>query len=341
MDSYRVGNSPHIRHEDTVSSIMLDVIFALTAPLVWGIYVFGWRALTVTLLSVISAVLFEALYEKITHRPNTVRDLSAVVTGLLLAMNLPVSVPLWLPVLGSFFAIVVVKQLFGGLGKNFVNPVLASRAFLFVSFPAYMCRFTEPFSVLNPFSVSLREESLVDAVSSATPLKELKGGSLPQSATVFDLLTGKYAGCIGEVSALLLLIGGIYLLTKKVISWHIPVSFLGTIALLTFLFPQAGTRFEFMTASLLSGGVILGAVFMATDFVTSPVTGGGKLVYGVLCGALTVFIRYFGGYSEGASFAILMANLLVWYLDQLFMPRPYGTKKEKAPKPTEKTEAKA
>lgn len=326
MDHYRVSVSPHVRHEDSTRSIMTDVCVALTPSLLWGIYLFGMRAFSITVISVLSCLFFEALSQKLMRRPVTISDGSATVSALLLAMNLPVAVPLWVVPLGAFFAIVITKQLFGGLGKNFVNPVLAARAFLFISFPAYMTSFTRPGVYFSPFRPKLDASAVADAVSSATPLRSLKEGVLPE-ASLREILVGEYAGSIGELSSLLLLLGFVYLLLRRVISWHIPVSFLSTVALLSFLFPKAAPAWEFTVYSLCSGGLLLGAIFMATDYVTSPVTRGGKLVYGVLCGALTVLIRYFGGYSEGVSFAILMANLLVWYLDRWFRPAPYGTRR--------------
>jgi len=336
MEPYRVGVSPHIRQEENTRSIMLDVCIALIPSLIWGSYVFGLRVLVIALIAVLSCVGLEWLSQKIMRRPVTVSDGSALVSGLLLAMNLPASVPLWLIPLGAAFAIVLVKQLFGGIGKNFVNPVLAARVFLFLSYPIYMSRFTEPFVHLDPFSISPDSSRIADAVTSATPLSVLKQGQIPENISITDLLTGSHAGCIGEGASFILLAGFLYLTVRKVITPHIPLSFLGTVALLSYLFPQAGGRMEFMIYSLSSGGLLLGAIFMATDYTTSPVTRGGKIVYGILCGALTVFIRFFGAYSEGVSFAILLSNLLVWYLDRLFRPRPYGlekrfgTKKERA-----------
>lgn len=331
MDRYRVGVAPHIRWEENTQSVMRDVCIALLPSLLWGCYLFGWRALVITVLSVCFCVLTEAAFQKMLHHPITVSDGSATVSGLLLAMNLPVGVPLWMIPLGAVFAIGITKQLFGGLGKNFVNPVLSARAFLFISFPAYMTSFPRPDSDLSPFSISLSDRVLADAVSGATPLKELKNGVIPQMEWT-DLLSGNYAGSIGEVSSLLLLAGFLYLLVRGVITWHIPVFYVGTVAVLCFLFPQAGSALEYTFFSVFSGGLILGAVFMATDYVTSPVTRWGKVVYGILCGGLTVLIRFFGGYPEGVSFAILMANLLVWYLDRLFRPAPYGSWKRRAVK---------
>lgn len=314
MDQFRVGISPHVRHGDTTRTVMLDVCIALVPSVIWGIYAFGLRALFICLISLVCCIGFEALCQRIMGRPVTVSDGSAAVSGLLLAMNLPVSVPLWIVPIGAFFAMVVAKQLFGGLGKNFVNPVLCARVILFVSFPAAMTTYVQPFT-----------GAAVDGISSATPLSAMNQGLLPQGYTLSELLCGTMPGCIGEVSSLLLLAGFLYLLVRRVITWHIPVAYLGTMALITLLFPAVGSGVEYMTYSMFSGGLILGAVFMATDYVTSPVTRGGKLVYGVLCGLLTYLIRRFGSYPEGVSFAILMMNVPVWYLDRFFRPRAYGT----------------
>lgn len=310
--------SPHIKHADTTRLIMLDVIIALIPALIWGVICFGLRALAVVLLCVGSAVLFEFLIQKALRRRVTVGDLSAVVTGLLLGLCLPASVPYYMPVVGSFFAIVVVKQLFGGLGKNFMNPALAARVFLF-AWPAAMTGFTEPFARLGLFA----SKSAVDAVSVATPLAALKDGALPEVAWV-DLITGKCGGSIGEVSSVLLIIGGLYLLARKVISWHVPVSYIGTVALLLAIFPQNTDTTAFVLSHIFSGGLILGAVFMATDYVTSPVTAKGRIIFGIGCGLITVLIRYFGAYAEGVSYAVLIMNTLVYYLDRFTKPKTFG-----------------
>lgn len=315
-----VSPSPHIKSSDTTRSIMIDVIIALVPAFAWGVYMMGLRALAIGVLSVLCCVLFEAGCQLILHRPVTVSDCSAALTGLLLAMNLPVTVPLWMPVVGAFFAIVVVKQLFGGIGKNVVNPALAARVFLFSAWAGQMTRFTSPGNPVSSLRITLGD---VDAVTGATPLAALKNGVMP-SATVGDMLVGNIGGSIGEVSAILLLLGGLYLIIRRVITWHIPVAYLGTVALLTFLFPQTGTGTMFMLYELMAGGLILGAFFMATDYVTSPITPVGRLLYGAGCGAVTVLIRYFGSYPEGVSFAILIMNLLVWYLDLAGMPKRFG-----------------
>ena len=316
-----VSPSPHLRTEDTTRSIMLDVCIALMPALIWGIFIFGWRALTVTLVSVVFAVLSEFVWEKAMKKPLTVSDFSAVVTGILLAMNLPVSVPLWMPAIGAVFAIIVVKQLFGGIGKNFVNPALAARVFLF-AWPSHMGAeaFTAPGTKLPPLAISIPS---ADVVSGATPLAALKTGAAPD-ISMFDMILGNEAGCIGEVSALLLTAGFIYLLVRKVITWRIPVFYIGTVAIVTFIFAKTSLPFVFAGQEIFSGGLFLGAIFMATDYTTSPITEGGRMIYAIGCGLLTVFIRYFGGYAEGVSFSILIMNLLVWYLDRYTKPVRFG-----------------
>ena len=316
-----VSPPPHIKHRDTTRGIMLDVIIALTPATVWGIILFGARAAVIVAISVLSAVGFESLCCLLFKKKQSIGDLSAVVTGLLLGLNLPSSASYWLPVFGSFFAIVVVKQLFGGIGKNFLNPALAGRAFLF-AWPSEMTTFPSAETRLSVLKISFRGS--YDAVATATPLASLKSGEMPD-ASLLDLFLGKCPGSIGEISALLLIAGGVYLIARKVITWHIPVSFILTVALLSFLFPPALDRFGSMFAELFSGGLMLGAFFMATDYCTSPVTERGRLLYGIGCGAVTVFIRYFGGYNEGVSFAVLIMNMLVWYFDRATRPRIFGT----------------
>ncbi len=318
-----VSPSPHIKSPETTTTVMLDVIIALTPALLWGIYIFGLRALAITLISVGACVGFEAITQFLLHRPITIKDLSAAVTGVLLAMNLPVTVPLWMPVVGALFAIVVVKQLFGGIGKNFVNPALSARVFLF-SWASEMSTFSVPGARINSFAPVLDK---ADIIAGATPLASLGAGKLPET-NLFDMLIGNVGGCIGEVSSLLLIAGGIYLIVfRKVITWHIPVAYIGTVAVLTFLFPQyGGVALDYMLCEIFAGGLMLAAVFMATDYATSPVTPTGRIIYGIGCGAITVLIRYFGSYPEGASFSILIMNMLVWYLDKLTMPRRFGGK---------------
>ncbi len=314
--------SPHMKSATTTRQIMLDVLIALLPAYIWGVFMSGVRAAAVGVLCVACCVIFEALCELILRRPVTVGDLSAAVTGLLLAMNISAAVPLWMPVVGSFFAIVVVKQLFGGLGKNFVNPALAARVFLF-GWASEMTVFSEAGRRISSLSVTLGEG---DITAGATPLASLSAGSLPD-ATLGDMFLGNIGGCIGEVSTLLLLLGGLYLLVRRVITWHIPVCFIGTVAVLSYLFPTMTNSASFMLYELMAGGLVLGAVFMATDYVTSPMTPTGRVVYGIGCGVITFLIRRFGGYAEGVSFAILIMNLLVWYLDLLGRPRRFGTQR--------------
>ena len=320
-DMLTVSPSPHMKDDVTTGRIMLKVIAALLPSAIWGVYAFGTRAAAILVLSTVSAILFEFLCQKIMRRPVTVSDCSAALTGLLLGMNLAPAVPLWLPVVGSFFAIVVVKQLFGGIGKNIVNPALAARVFLF-AWPQRMGEFFGFGTRINSLAINYE---MTDAVSAATPLSSLKAGALPEES-FFDMFLGNTAGCIGEVSALLLIIGGLYLIFSKVITWHIPVSYIGTVALLCLIFPKNDMRFEFMLCEIAAGGLMIAAFFMATDYTTSPVTPKGRLIYGVGCGVLTVFIRYFGGYPEGVSFSILIMNLLTWYIDKITVPKRFGGK---------------
>ena len=304
--------SPHVHRKTSTRTVMLDVIIALMPAFIWSIVVFGWKALLLTAVSVASCVFFEWGFQKLARRPVTVGDLSAVVTGILIAFNVPSSAAWWLMPLAAFFAIVIVKQLFGGIGKNVVNPAIAARIFLFISWPNQLTVFNEPFT---------------DAVSSATPLQALKVAELP-GYDLLDMFLGFIPGCIGEVSALMLLLGGAYLFIRRVITWHIPVSYLATVALFAVLFPKVGGNFEYLGYSLFSGGLMICALFMATDYTTSPVTYKGRLIFGFGCGALTVLIRYFGAYPEGASFAVMIMNLLVWYIDRLTLPVRFGGKKK-------------
>lgn len=323
MKLLNVSPSPHMRSTNSTASIMRDVIIALMPALIWAVYIFGFRALTITLLSVLSCVGAEYGFCMLVKREPTIKDLSAVVTGIILAFNLPVTVPLWLPVIGGAFAILVVKMLFGGIGKNFLNPALAARVFLFLSFPGYMAgTFVEGKVArgLSPFALSI---SGLDGISSPTVISGLD--DVIDRHLMVDMFYGNIAGCIGEVSKLCLLLGFVYLLIRKVITWQIPVSYISVVFLLTFVFPQGGDEpVNFAIASILSGGLFLGAIFMATDYSTSPLTSSGKLIYGVLCGALTVFFRYFSSYPEGASFAILIMNTFVYYIDKATKPLKFG-----------------
>ncbi len=335
-----VSSSPHIRCEDGTRSIMLDVVIALLFPLIMAIYFFGWRSLTLTATAVASSIAFEWLYRYLLKKPSSVHDLSAVVTGMLIAFNLPVSAPLWIPVVGSFFAIVIVKQLYGGLGKNFVNPALAARAFLMLCWTGHTSLWVKPLinSGISLFGNVTADNMAVDAIASATPLAKMAAGSLPStilpsiegdiSYTLRDTFIGNVPGCIGEVSAIVLLAALVYLLIRKVITIHIPLAYVGTVALITFIFPLGGcNNLQWMLYSISSGGLMLGAVFMATDYVTSPVSATGRVIYGIGCGLLTVLIRYFGSYSEGVSCAILIMNLCVWSIDKYIKPRRFGVKR--------------
>lgn len=320
MDLLKVSTAPHIKGNRTTRTLMLEVIIALIPAFIWAIYIFGMRVLTLTALSILCCILFEALFEKMTDRKNTVGDFSAVLSGMLLAFNLPVSAPLYFCVIGAFFAIVIVKQLFGGLGKNIVNPVLAARVFLVLSFPEQMRAYVSPMTHPSPLALT------VDVPQSPVLLDQLRDTTLPENLSLFDLFLGRQSGYIGEISILLLSIGGLYLIFRRVISPLIPLSFVGTVALLTFFFPQmdSAVAWEFMMAELLTGGLVLSAFFMATDYTTSPCTFKGRIIYGIGCGMITVFIRYFGASPEGVPFAVLMMNLFVWFLDRYAKPIKFG-----------------
>jgi electron transport complex protein RnfD len=309
-----VASSPHIRGNFRTNRIMLDVVLSLLPALAVGVWMLGIRALVVTLISVASAVAAEWLYSLVTRTRNTVVDGSAMVTGLLLAMTLPASVPYWQVVLGSFFAIVFVKCLCGGLGQNIFNPALAARALLMVVFPMGLTRYVG-----------------VDGVSSATPLHHMVMPALPEES-ILDMFLGNCPGSIGEISALALLLGGAYLVYRKVISLRIPVAYLGTVALLTLVFGKTDNHFSWMLYSLFSGGLMLGAIFMATDYATSPATPVGQVIYGVGCGVLTVIFRYFGLFPEGVTYAILLMNAVVWFIDRHTAMRRFGTGKRGAAK---------
>lgn len=324
MEIFHVGISPHIRGEDSTRSMMLDVCIALAPALIWGIYLFGLRALVITLLSALSFLLAEALGGVILKRKAPLSDLSALVSGFLFAMILPVSVPLWIIPIGALFAMIVVKGLFGGIGKNFLNPALCAKAFLYISFPKFFEQYTLPFAPLSPFSLSLSQKALLEN-EAKTPLSYLKEGALPTDS-LSDLFSGSTAGNIGQVSALLILAGLLYLLVRGVVTWHIPVSFLATTAVLFLIFPMTNSAFAGLLPTLMAGGIAMCAVFLATDPVTTPVTRPGMILFGILCGIFTFLFRSFTGIGEDVTFAILSANLFVWYLDRMFIPRPYGEK---------------
>ena len=318
-----VSVSPHIKGPETTATIMTDVVIALLPALGWGVYIFGLRALTLTAVSVLSCVLIELLFCLVVRKPVTVRDLSAVVTGVLIAFGLPVNAPLWAPVAGAAFAIVVVKQLFGGIGKNIVNPAIAARVFLSLSF-GFMAYFWDIGQADKLPALEVNLKVSLDAIAGATPLYGLKQGIIPELG-FFRMFLGEMGGCIGEVSALCLLAGGIYLIWRRVITWHIPLAFIAPVALITLVFPKGSSdTLNFALGHVFSGGLFLGALFMATDYSTSPMTKPGKLIFGAGCGLITVFVRYFGSYPEGVSFAIMIMNLFVWYIDKATKPVKFG-----------------
>ena len=320
------SSSPHIRSNEDTRSIMLDVIIALMPALIMGIYVFGWRALTVTLVSVAACVVWEWLYRKAMKKTNSIGDLSAVVTGILLAFVCPVQIPYWMIIIGAFFSIVLVKQLYGGIGCNFLNPALAGRAILLASYA----------SVMAGNWVKVGEKALVvgsnaDIVTAATPMMLMKGvdaagwETLTSTYTLGDMFIGRIGGSLGEVSSLMLLLGGIYLLLRKVISWQTPVAFIATVAVITLISAPTGVSgVEYMAYNVFGGGLMLGAIFMATDYVTSPMTHKGMIIYGVAIGFRTVVIRLFGAYPEGMSFAIFIMNAFTPLINTYCKPKRFG-----------------
>jgi electron transport complex protein RnfD len=320
-----ISSSPHVHSPVTTQTIMRDVLIALCPALIGSVYFFGFRALMVTLVSVSACVFFEWLWCKLMKQSCKVYDLSACVTGVLLAFVCPPTIPYWTIILGDLFAIILVKMLFGGIGKNIVNPALAGRAFMF-SWPVAMSTWVKVGleHAANPFTT-------VDIVTEATPLAAMHQGQLP-AQSILDMFLGNVGGCIGETSALLLLIGFVYLLVRKVITARIPLAYIGTVAILSFLFPMGNDRVTWMAAQLFSGGLMLGAIFMATDYVTSPITKLGQVIYGIGCGVLTILIRYFGGYSEGVSYAILVMNCCVVLLDRIGRPAKFGAPRKEAAK---------
>lgn len=320
-----ISSSPHAHSPVTTQTIMRDVLIALVPALLGSIYFFGFRSLLVTLVSAAACVFFEWGFCKVRKLHCKTYDLSAVVTGVLLAFVCPVTIPYWTIILGDFFAIVLVKMLFGGLGKNIVNPALAGRAFLF-SWPVLMSNW-----VKVGFDNAAGLLSTADAVTAATPMSAMHQGALPEES-ILDMFLGNIGGCIGETSALLLIIGFIYLLYRKVITARIPLAYIGTVAILAFLFPQGNDRIAWMAAQVFGGGLMLGAIFMATDYVTSPLTKLGQIVYGIGCGIITILIRYFGGYSEGVTYAILCMNACSVLLDKIGRPVKFGAPKKEAAK---------
>ena len=301
-----VSSNPHVRDKMTTSKIMQLVVLALLPTTLFGIYNFGLRALLVVVITVASSVFFEWIYDKLMHKKNTITDFSAVVTGLLLALNMPASIPLWIPVLGSAFAIIVVKQLFGGLGQNFMNPALAARCFLLTSFALFMNNFS---------SAKLGFDSL----TGATPLAQLRAG---ETVDLASLVIGRIPGTIGEVSVIALLIGAIYMVVRKVISPVIPLIYIGTVFVFTFLF--GGFNLTYSLSEICAGGLIFGAFFMATDYVTSPLTPKGQIVYGLILGIVTGIFRLWGASPEGVSYAIIFSNLLVPLIERYTLPTAFG-----------------
>lgn len=319
MMKLTVTSSPHIRGNESTAHIMRDVLIALLPAVIAGGMIYGLRAIAVMIVSVIFALIGEGLWNKLTHQKYTLSNGSAAVTGLLLALTLPVSVPYWVAAVGSLFAVIAVKGLCGGLGQNVFNPALAARAFLLFMWPVYLTRFPS-----LDFHTSLG--GTADVVTSATPLHEMQMLTLPETS-LWNMFVGNIGGCIGEVSALALLIGGAYLIFKRVISPRIPVAYLGSVAVLTLIFSHGDDPVMWMLYSLCGGGVMLGAIFMATDYTSSPVSPLGQIIYGIGCGVLTVFFRYTGLFPEGVTYAILLMNSVVWLLDHAIAPRRFGVQK--------------
>ena len=322
-----VSASPHMRSKDTTTGIMLDVIIALVPALVMSVVYFGLRALVLTATCVASCVVFEYIARKVMKRDTTIGDLSAVVTGIILAFNLPATLPLWMAVIGSLVAIVVVKQMFGGIGQNFVNPAMTARIILMTSFPTAMAKWVVPFT----------DTWSADAVTSATPmatLATLKPLDVSAAAdalpSLTDMLIGKHGGSMGEVCSIALIIGGLYLIARKVISPIIPITFIGTVAV--FMLFAGSFNMDFVAYELLGGGLMLGAFFMATDYSTSPINKKGKIIFGIGCGLITSVIRIFGSLPEGVSFSIILMNILVPHIENMTTPKPFGAVKEKKAK---------
>ena len=306
-DLYHVSSSPHVRSKDTTERIMLYVIIALLPTTLFGIYNFGYRALILILVTIASCVASEWIFNKIVHKKQTINDLSAVVTGLLLALNLPATLPWWEAVLGGGYAIVVVKCMFGGLGQNFMNPALGARCFLLIAFAANMTNFT------------------IDSYTGATPLAAMRNGD---PVNTMDMLIGRTAGTIGETSAIAILIGAIFLILMGVIDLRIPASYIITFIVFMLLFSGHGADWTYITAQLCGGGLMLGAFFMATDYVTSPITPMGQIIFGICCGIFTGLFRCFGANAEGVSFAIILSNILVPMIEKYTVPRAFGMVKE-------------
>ena len=316
-EMYNVSSNPHVRDKMSTNRLMQLVVIALLPATVFGIWNFGIHALLVVVVTVAASVLFEWLYDHFMHKSNTITDFSAVVTGLLLALNMPPEIPLWMPVLGSAFAIIVVKQLFGGLGQNFMNPALAARCFLLISFAGSM----------TDFSVAKGAHSVVDSVSGATPLAAMKEYGGLGDIHVSQMFIGNIQGTIGETSVIAILIGAVILLAFKVINLRIPLMYIGTFTVFVCIYMVAsgmGFDWNYLAAHLCGGGLMLGAWFMATDYVTSPITQKGQLVFGFVLGIMTAIFRLFGGSAEGVSYAIIISNLLVPLIEKVTLPTAFG-----------------
>ncbi len=304
MEHLNVSVSPHFFGKRTTQNIMLDVIIALIPALIASVIIFGWRSLLITGVCTACCILSEYVFRKISKKDNTISDLSAVVTGLLLAFNLPVTIPIWQAIIGSVTAIIVVKQLFGGIGQNFANPAVTARIIMLIAFSGNMTNWTFP-------------QNSVDALSGATPLAAASQG-LSSNVNYMTLFLGNHGGCLGETCALAIILGGIYLLIRKVITWHIPVAFISTVAAMSFLCGK-DTLYQ-----ILSGGLLLAAFFMATDYSTSPSTPWGKIIFGIGCGLITILIRFWGSLPEGISYSILLMNILTPYISKLTRQKPLG-----------------
>lgn len=308
---FNVSSSPHVRNNDTTQRIMRDVAIAMLPATAYGVYQFGLYSILIVILTVVSCVVSEYVWEKAMKKPVTVYDCSAVVTGMILALNMPPEIPFWIPMLGGVFAIIVVKQLYGGLGQNFMNPALAARCFLLISFAGSM----------NSFSSA---KLGFDSLSGATPLAQLRAG---ETVNLMDLIIGRIPGTIGEVSVIALLIGGIYMIARKVISPRIPLIYIGTVAVFVFVF--GGFDVQYMLSEICAGGLVFGAFFMATDYVTSPITPKGQVVYGLILGILTGTFRLWGASPEGVSYAIILSNLMVPLIERVTLPTAFGKEGQK------------
>ena len=308
-DLYHVSSSPHVRSKDNSSRIMLYVIIALLPTACFGVYNFGYRALILILLTIATCVASEWIFEKIVHKKSTIKDYSAVVTGLLLALNLPATLPWWEAVIGGVFAIVIVKMMFGGLGQNFMNPALGARCFLLISFTSIMTNFD------------------CDAYTGATPLAAIKAGE--EAPALLDMVIGRTAGTIGETSMIALLVGAVFLLVMKVIDLRVPGSYILSFVVFILLFGGHGLDMNYTLSQLAGGGLMLGAFFMATDYVTRPITKNGQYVFGIFLGIMTGIFRIFGPSAEGVSYAIIIGNLLVPLIEKVTKPTAFGKKKSK------------